>query len=86
MTLAKEGFIIRKIGILSVEKVGNDYVMQSYINNFEIENYFLKGVSMGKSGEYQVLNGASISIEKTGFYGEKNTINRKLNRSATLSL
>lgn len=82
----KEGELIRKIGVFSLEKTGEAYSIQSYINNFEIENYFLKGVALGDPKEYQVFNGASISIEKTGFYGEKNTINRLLIRPTKLPL
>lgn len=65
-----------KIGVVSVENIQGGFKMQGYINNFEIENYFLKGVTLGNVNEYQSLNGASISIQKTGFYGEVTVVNR----------
>lgn len=58
------------MGILSVETQADGLHMQAYINNFEIENYFLKGIALVNPDEFQAVAGASFSIQKTGFYGE----------------
>lgn len=65
------------MGLLSVEGRSDGLHMQAYINNYEIENYFLKGISMVNEGEFQATAGASFSILKTGFYGETSTSERQ---------
>ena len=80
------GLLISKFGVLQLEGSPNGYHLQSYINNLEIENYFLKGVGLANTEEFQPLNGVTFSIQKTGFYGETTNAIRKLNRSATGAL
>ena len=57
--------------MLSVEKTDKGLRMTSYINNFEIENYFLKAMCLGRSTELQLVNGATVSIDKTNSLGIK---------------
>jgi integrin alpha FG-GAP repeat containing protein 1 len=65
------------MGFLSVEGRTDGIHMQAYINNYEIENYFLKGIAMVNAEEFQSVSGASFSIQKTGFYGEVSTAERQ---------
>ena len=45
-TWGNAGELIRKMGLLSVEGASEGLRLQAYINNYEIENYFLKGIGM----------------------------------------
>ena len=74
------------MGILQVEKTDSGLKMQAYINNMDIENYFLKGVSMENIDEYESMPGTTISIKKTGFYGETTVMTSKLIRATTSQL
>ena len=74
--MAREGELTSKVGLLSVERGDKGLVMRSFLNNFEIENYFLKAMSLGRFTEYQVLNGAAVSVDKTTSAGDKRKASR----------
>ena len=76
----KEGNFIRKIGIISVEEINGSLSIASYINNYEVDNYFLKGIAFANEHELQSINGASYFIKRTDFYGTVSSFSRYLIR------
>jgi len=76
----KEGKLNRKMGIISVEETANGIVMSAYINNYEVENYFLKGIAFANEHELQSINGATFYIKRTDFYGSVSAFSRYLIR------
>lgn len=77
----KEGKINRKLGIISVELDSAGYKISTYINNYEIENYFLKAIGFADHNEYQSLNGARFMIKKTEINGDLKIYSSNLKRN-----
>lgn len=46
------------------------------MNNYEIENYFLKAVGFLKKNSYSTLNGATFLIKKSELDGSYKTLKR----------
>ena len=55
--------------------------ISTYINNYEIENYFLKAIGFTDHNEYQSLNGARFMIKKTEVNGDTKVYSSKLIRN-----
>lgn len=81
-TSASEGKLTSKIGLVSVEQVEGRLKIACYINNYEVENYFLKGMAFANKHELQSLNGARFFIKRTDFYGSVSSFSSGLNRDS----
>lgn len=68
--MVKEGKLIRKLSFVSVENDSSGLKISTYINNYEIENYFLKAIGFADQNELQSLNGARFMIKKTEVNGD----------------
>ena len=59
--------------------IENDVIgFLSYINNYEIENYFLKAVSFFDKNSYSTLGGSTFTIKKTELNGDYKIMTRNL--------
>lgn len=65
-----------KLGLFLLTKVEKDYQIAGYINNFDIENYFLKSIGFLEKSQVQVLNGATFLIKKTELSGDTKQMSR----------
>jgi hypothetical protein len=86
LTSENAGSITRKMGVFSVEQTADGTVLSAYINNYEVENYFLKGIAFANEHELQSLNGATYYIKRTDFYGSVSSFSRSLNRHSVFKL
>lgn len=64
-----------------MENDSSGYKISTYINNYEIENYFLKAIGFADQNEYQSLNGARFMIKKTEVNGDVKVFSSKLIRN-----
>lgn len=60
--------------------------ISTYINNYEIEHYFLKAIAFADHDKYQSLNGARFMIKKTEVNGDIKVYSSKLIRNAKCQL
>ena len=74
------------MGFISLEQSTSGLKIVCYINNYEVENYFLKGMAFGNHKELQSINGATFFIKRTDFYGSVSSFARKLTRQPGLEL
>ena len=65
-----------KLGFFILDKTSENYSLVSYLNNFEIENYFLKAIGFLEQNSYQMLHGATFQIKKTELNGEYKVMTR----------
>ncbi len=79
---AKEGNLISKLGLISVEGDSEGLKIATYINNYEIENYFLKAIGFGDFNEYQSINGARFMIKKTEVNGDVKIYSSNITRNS----
>lgn len=71
-----------KLGFLLLEKNEKDELkLVSFLNNFDIENYFLKSIGFLRKNEYQTLNGATFLIKKTDLDGNYQVMTSKVKRN-----
>lgn len=77
----KEGNLKSKLGLISVESHTSGLLISTYINNYEIENYFLKAIGFADQYSLQSLNGARFMIKKTEVNGDVKVYSSNLNRN-----
>ena len=82
MISVNEGKLKSKLGIISVEKNDTNYKISTYINNYEIDNYFLKAIGFINTNEYQSVDGARFMIKKTEVNGDVKVYSSKLKRDS----
>lgn len=78
----KGGWLKSKLGILAVEENDEGLKISTYINNYEIENYFLKAIAFVNTEEYQSVDGARFMIKKTEVNGDVKVYSSRLTRNS----
>lgn len=67
-----------KLGLVSLQQADGHSKIASYINNYESDNYFLKGLGLISQNEQQVLNGARFFYTKTDYMGSTRSVSKSV--------
>lgn len=74
-----------KLGFFILHKEENKLKISAFLNNFEIENYFLKAIGFINKNQYQNIDGATFAIKKTELDGNSKIITRTQNKNSSFN-